>query len=97
MGPIEYTGISEQFEVNATKEEVKKMMDDNGDIRYYKVLEWSIQRFEGESPLLCDWIAAQMRNYMVHLIKTTCWKPYYHNPESDIHILRDHVARFIGV
>ena len=34
---------------------------------------------------------------MVHLIKTTGWKPYYYNPESDIIILGDHVARFIGV
>jgi len=97
VGPIEYTGISEQFEVNATEEEVKEMMDDNGDIRYYKVLEWSLPRFEGESPLLFDWIAAQMRNYMVHLMKTTGWKPHYYNPESDIIILGDHVARFIGV
>jgi len=54
VGPIEYTGKSEQFEVNATGEEVAEMMDDNGDIRYYKVLEWSLPRFEGESPLLFD-------------------------------------------
>ena len=38
-----------------------------------------------------------MRNYMVHLIKTIGWKPYYYNPESDIIILGDHVAWFIGV
>ena len=71
------------------------MMDDNGDIQYYKVLEWSLPRFEGESPLLFDWIAAQMQNYMVHLIKPTCWKPYYCNLKSDIHILGDHVARLL--
>ena len=74
VGPIEYTGKSEQFEVNVTEEEVTEMMDGNGDIRYYKVLEWSLPRFEGESPLLFDWIAARMQNYMVHLIKTTGWK-----------------------
>ena len=34
---------------------------------------------------------------MVHLIKTTGWKPYYYNSESDIIILGDYVARFIGV
>ena len=33
VGPIEYTGISEQFEVNTTENEVKEMMDDNCDIR----------------------------------------------------------------
>ena len=37
MGPIEYTGKSEQFEVNVTEEEVVEMMDDNvtsGTIKY---------------------------------------------------------------
>ena len=30
VGPIEYTGKSEQFEVNVTEEEVTEMMDGNG-------------------------------------------------------------------
>ena len=30
-------------------------------------------------------------------IKIIGWKPYYYNPESDIIILGDHVARFISV
>ena len=34
---------------------------------------------------------------MAHLIETTGWKPRYYNPESDLHILGDHVARFIGI
>ena len=42
--------------MNATEEEVAEMMDDNGGICYYKVLEWSLLGFEGESPLLFDWI-----------------------------------------
>ena len=78
--------------MNATEEEVAEMVDDNGNIRYYKVLEWSLPCFEDKSQLLFDWIAAR-----IHLTKTKGWKPHYYNPESNIIILGDHVARFIGV
>ena len=35
-------------------------------------------------------LAAQMRNYMIRIIKMIGYKPPYYNPEKEIVILRDH-------
>ena len=46
--PIPYTG-NEEFSVKITYEEVEQLKDENGDICFHKVMEWCIQKFDGES------------------------------------------------
>ena len=77
VDPITYTG-NEEFAVKITDEEVEQLKDENGDIRFHKVIEWCIQKFDGES--YWEWLAARMRNYMVHLMATEEWKPRYYDP-----------------
>ena len=46
IDPVPYTGDSEDFSVDVTEDEVRdKLMDEHGDIRFYKVLEWCLPRF----------------------------------------------------
>ena len=43
IDPVPYTGEENEFSVDVTEEEVcDKLTDDNGDIRFYKVLEWCL-------------------------------------------------------
>ena len=43
------------------------------------------------------WLAARMRNYMIHLIRTAGYTPRYYDPASGKEILAHHVARYFGV
>ena len=61
--PIPYSGENEEFDVRITDEELENLKDENGDIRYYKVMDHLLPRFNGE--LMWEWLAAQMRNYML--------------------------------
>ena len=49
VAPIPYTGESEEFGVDITKEELASLKDKNGDIRFYKVMEWCLPSFDGKS------------------------------------------------
>ena len=82
VDPVPIVGESEEYKVKVTDEELADLMDDYGDIRYYKVLLWSLPQFEGESPEFCDWLAARMKNYMAHLIETGAYKPRFYDPEN---------------
>ena len=70
------------------------MKDENGDIRYYKVVEHLLLRFNGES--MWEWLAARMRNYMLHLVRSKDYKAKHYNPAKDKLIEGDHVCRFFG-
>ena len=46
ISPVPYTNEQEEFSVGVTEEEVcDKLTDDNGDMHFYKVLEWCLPRF----------------------------------------------------
>ena len=60
IDPIEYTGASEFFKVNITDEELELLKDENAVIWYYKVLEWTLPRFERELQEFCEWIALRI-------------------------------------
>ena len=64
-----------------TDEELESLKDDNGDIRYYKVFEWLLPMFgpDGKTSFW-EFLAARMRNYMVHIIRKKRYKPKYYNP-----------------
>ena len=96
--PIPYEpreGEGEEFDVKVTEEEVESLKDDEGHIRYEKVFEFLLPDFEGEG--YYEWIAARVRNYMTHLIRTQGYTPTYFKPEDDKVVLGDHIACFFGV
>ena len=71
VDPIEFTGENEEFDVNITDEEIKSLKDDSGTIRFEKVLEWCLPRFDngnGGTIGLFKWQAQQMSNYLHHLL-----------------------------
>ncbi|KAL7517840.1 hypothetical protein ACHAWF_000163, partial [Thalassiosira exigua] len=72
------------------------MMDENGDIRFYKVLEWCLPRFGPDDQILFDWQAVRMRNYMIYLMEHRGWKPKYYDPAKGVVITGDHVCRMYG-
>ena len=68
VDPIPYTGESKEFSVKITDDEVKELMDKHGDIRYHKMLEWTLPRFgENNDMTLFKWQVVRMRNYMLHI------------------------------
>ena len=100
--PIPFTGETELFTVNISEEELESLKDINGDIRYSKVFEWLLPRY-GEDGEVSFWefLAARMRNYMIHIMRTKGYKPKYYNPTpveecNKVTIDADHVARFFG-
>ena len=95
VSPIPYTRESELFNVNITEEELEQLKDDNGDIRYYKVVEHLLPKFDGESYF--EFLAARMRSYMTHIMRSDGYKPKWYDPENNHVILGDHVCRFFGV
>ena len=94
VSPITYTGEKEQFDVKLTEEELDQLMDASGDICYHKVVEHLLPRFGDET--FWEWVAARMRSYTTHIIRTENYEPRFYDPSSDHVILRDHVCRFSG-
>ena len=81
-------------------------MDEVGDIRFSKVIEFYLPRFDDTvagQQSIWEWQAARMRNYMVYLVVHHGYKPKYYDPMGDkpknicTYITADHVARFYGV
>ena len=70
VDPIPFTGDDEEFKVDITDEQAAKLMEDNGDIRFYKVLEWCLPRFrENDNQTLFDWQAVRMQNHMLYIME----------------------------
>ena len=75
------------------------LRDVTGEIRYEKIVRWSLPRFDdtgGTTLSLFEWQAARMRNYMVKIKKDPeiMFKAKYFNGDKVIHA--DHVARMSG-
>ena len=94
IDPIPFDGDSEEFDVNISDEELAELIDDEGDIRWPRVFEWLLPRYSNDS--FFQFIAARMRNYMVHIQRTQAYRPYYYKPDDELFITGDHVARFFG-
>ena len=45
---VEWTGGTEEFTVNITDEEVEKLKDAIGEIRFEKVVQWCLPLFGGD-------------------------------------------------
>lgn len=86
--PVPYTGEGELFAVKLRAGELAKMRDKHGTIRFSKVFDWLLPKFEGGESFY-EFIAARMRNYMLRIIKV-------HDPLDEKYIAADHVARFFG-
>jgi hypothetical protein len=97
--PVPYAGEHEEFCPNIDEERISEFKDTNGDIRFEKVFEWLLPRFgDGDEYKIAyfEFIAARIRNYMLHIIKTKDYKPKYYNPAAGLVVLGDHIARFMG-
>ena len=104
--PVPFTDDNEDFTVNITPEEVELLKDEAGDIRFSKIMEFCLPRFENTEAgqqSLWEWQAARMRNYMAYLMMHHDFKPKYYDSMGDKkkneckYIIVDHVARFYGV
>ena len=64
IDPVPFTGEQEEFAVDVTEEEIRdKLMDEHGDIRFYKVLEWCLPRFGSQDDMvLWEWQVTRMNN-----------------------------------
>ncbi len=66
--PIPLTGMSEFFHPSISNKEMKGMINKHGNVRFQKIFEWMLLKFDGES--FYEGLLARMRNYMVHSIKS---------------------------
>jgi hypothetical protein len=92
--PIPFGGMLEVFRPKVSDEELKGFIDAHGDIRFSRIYEWMLPSFDGDS--FYEFLAARMRNYMLHVIKTKGWVPKYYRPSDKKYIRADDVARFFG-
>jgi len=92
--PIPFGGTTETFRPKVSEEELKGFTDEHGDIRFYRIYEWMLPSFDGDS--FYEFLAARMRNYMLHVIKEKGWVPKYYRPSDEKYILADDVSRFFG-
>jgi len=92
--PIPFGGMAETFRPKVSEEELKGFTDEHGDIRFCRIYEWMLPSFDGVS--FYKFLAARMRNYMLHIIKEKGRVPKYYRPSDKKYILADDVARFFG-
>ena len=95
--PVEFIGPDELFSPKITDEELESLKDASGDIRFENVFGWTLPRF-GETDYF-EFMAARMRNYMIHIMRTKNFKPRHYNPSPTVgrRIEAHHVARFYGI
>ena len=102
-----FTGESKALSVKITDQEVAGLQNDNGDIRFTKVMDWCLPLFHCDHldngafgperpPLnLWEWQANQMRKYILYLIDHQGFKLKYYCPrdsENPISILAHHIC-----
>ena len=99
---VPYTGEYKDFEVKITAEELADLKDDNDDIRFYKVMEFCLSKFNVNAVVVDLWAlqAARMGNYMIYLSDNKGFKPKLYDPinvEHPIRICPHHVCRLYGI
>ena len=94
--PLPWTGGTEEFSVNATEEEIASFKNSKGEIRFEKLLQWTLPNFGDNKTPLFEWQAARMRNYMTKIVNDPerPFKLKYYKGNKVI--TGDHVARFYG-
>ena len=97
INPIPWEGDDEECSVKIKDGELESLRDEKGEIKFEKVLQWSLPRFGDNGDVsLFDWQTKRMRKYMTMLIKDRGYKPRDYNPDKDKTITGDHVVRFYG-
>ena len=51
IDPKPWLGGDEEFSVNITDDELQSLKDERGEIRFEKVLQWSLPTFEDDTDL----------------------------------------------
>eukprot|EP00956_Cyclotella_meneghiniana_P001712 scaffold1870_cov73-Cyclotella_meneghiniana.AAC.3 len=98
--PLPFTGTADLFTPNITDVELESLKDANGDIRFESVFELCLPRFgDNQETDYFEFVAARMRNYMIHIMRTKNFKPRHYNPAPTVGrtIQSNHVARFYGI
>jgi len=75
VDPIPFTSDNEEFTVNISDEELERLKDDSDNIRFYKVFQWLLPKYGDKS--FWKFLAARMRNYMIHIMRSDGFKPLY--------------------
>ena len=88
-----HEGDDELTNVKISDDDLKVLIDKNGDLRFHQVHEWALLKLGKES--YWEWIVARMRNYMMHIVLHDGYNPRFNKPKDDNVILADHVARFL--
>jgi hypothetical protein len=70
---VPHTGDSEFFQIKLTDGNLDKMRNEHKAIRFHKVFEWLLPMFGKTGSY--KFIAARMRNYMIHIIRNDVFKP----------------------
>ena len=99
IDPIQCSGECEEFCVEISEEDLAELRDSSEVIRFSRVFDWLLPRFDGKS--FYAFVAARMRNYMSHIVRTEGFKPAYFSvnnvvPADDVTVQEDHVRRFFG-
>ena len=95
IDPISYApcnGDGKFFDVKISDKELKEFIDKNGNLRYHCVYKWALPKLGEER--YCEWIAARMRNYILHIVLPDGYNPRFYKLKENYVILADHVARF---
>lgn len=76
--PIPWTGRDSVARVNITPVKLGSLKDEHDHICFWKVTEWSLPTVDNQKYF--EFLAAQIRNYMVHIIRR--WKPKLFDPAA---------------
>ncbi len=71
---------------------MKEMINEHGNIGFHKIIEWILPTFNIESFYEC--LPVQIRNYMVHSIKSKEWMSCNYCPANGKVIVADDIALF---
>jgi hypothetical protein len=96
IDPVPFTGSHQEFTPKITPEELESMKDSSGDIRYESVFQWMLPKFTSEAgeQTYFEFIAARMRNYMLHIIAKHSYKPKYLLVVIFLNFAKIHLQKF---
>jgi hypothetical protein len=92
--PIPFDGTTETFCPKVSDKELKGFIDKHGNIRISRIYKWMLPLFDGDS--FYEFLAARMRNWMLHVIKAKGGVPKFYRLSDEKYIQADNVARFFG-
>jgi hypothetical protein len=82
--PIPFGGRKSEFRPKVMTEELAGMYDGNGNLHFYRIFEWMLSKFgNADGVSFYEYMAVRMRNYILHVISLSHWKPKYFCPAKE--------------